>query len=147
MANAHKEHSAWLHFVDWGYGLLGVAEVQKTAKEPALVNLSIGLSASAQHAVLERFFKSGERYERLMCIAVPALHFRALSFVKKKTGKVVILPLYSAIAPLQRGRHYSSETIQERLKAALEHRLKCAREHLERRGRPIQRPSPEERYP
>ena len=95
-----------------------------------------------EHAVLARFLQSKVRYRNLLCIAVPALHFRALSFVKKKTGKVVILPLYSAIAPLQRGRHYSSETIQERLKAALEHRLKCARENLERRGRPIQRPSP-----
>src|SRR5437660_4856296 len=141
-ADATEYRGGWLHFLDWGNGLLGIAEIQKKPKKTVLLSLSIGSSASAEHAVLARFLQSKVRYRNLLCIAVPALHFRALSFVKKKTGKVVILPLYSAIAPLQRGRHYSSETIQERLKAALEHRLKCARENLERRGRPIQRPSP-----
>jgi hypothetical protein len=132
LANATTCHGGWLYFVEWGNGLLGTAEIQKAGKKPALVSLSIGSAAAVQHAVLSRFFESKVRYQHLRCIVAPSLHFRGLSYVNRATGKMVILPMYSAIAPLQRGRHYSCETVQERLRAALDHRLKCARENRER---------------
>jgi hypothetical protein len=132
LADATTCQGGWLYFLDWGHGLLGTAEIQKLGRKPALVSLSIGSAATPQHAVLERFFQSKVRYQHLRCIAVPSLHFRGLSYLNPTTGKVVIMPMYSAIAPLQRGRRYSCETIQERLKAALDHRLTCAREHQER---------------
>lgn len=132
LADATTCHGGWLYFLDWGNSLLGTAEVQNVGRKPALVSLSIGSAATAQHAVLARFFESTVRYEHLRCIVVPSLHFRGLSYVDRATGKVVILPMYSAIAPLQRGRRYSCKTVQERLRAALDHRLKCARENQER---------------
>jgi hypothetical protein len=135
-ADSTKYPGRLLHFLDWGNGLLGIAEIQKGVKKPALASLSIGSSASAQHTVLARFFQSKVRYRSLLCVAVPSLHFRALSYIDKATGKHVILPLYSAIAPLQRGRRYSSKTVQEKLIAALNRRLKSARESLERMGGP-----------
>jgi hypothetical protein len=132
LADATTCHGGSLYFLEWGNGLLGTAEIQKVGKKFALVSLSIGSAATAQHAVLARFFESKVRYQNLRCIALPSLHFRGLSYVNPATGKMVILPMYSAIAPLQRGRHYSCETVQKRLRAALDHRLKCARENQER---------------
>jgi hypothetical protein len=140
-ADATTWHGGWLHFLDWGNGLLGIAELHKNGRKSVLASLSIGSAASLQHAALARFFKSNAPYQNLRCIAIPALHFRGLLYVSKTTGNVLILPLYSAIAQMQRGRRYSCETVQERLNGALTHRLQCARGHLERLSGRSRRPS------
>ncbi len=132
LADATQLHGGWLFFLDWNDGLLGIAEVQRKGRGVRLVSLAIGPSASAQHAIVARFFQSRVAHKDLFCFIIPALHFRAISYVNKATGRLVVVPLYSAIVPLQRGRRYSSETIQEKLKVALDHRIRSARQHAER---------------
>lgn len=134
LADATK-HTGWLHFLDWGNGLRGIAETQKRTKGQALISLSVGPSADSQHSVTDRFLKSGARHKGLACIAIPSLHFRALSYVDKGTDKPMCVPLSSAIVPLRRGRRYSLSTIEAKLKTALDFRLKSARGHRERRAR------------
>jgi hypothetical protein len=140
IVDGSKDYSGWLQFLDWGNGLLGIAEIHQAGEKSSLFSVSFGPSANAQHAVLTRFFRSKVRYKHLLCIAVTSLHFRALRYVNQATGKVVILPLYSAIAPLAPGRRYSPKTAQARLQAALDHRLKSARENLKRATIPREHP-------
>lgn len=133
LADATK-HAGWVHFLDWGNGLRGIAEIQKGDKRPVLDSLSVGPSSDEEHSVMDRFLKSGVRYKALACVAVPSLHFRALSYVDKTTNKRMIVPLSSATVPLQRGRRYSAETVQQKLKVALDFYLKSAREYRERQS-------------
>jgi hypothetical protein len=126
------KHSGWLHFLDWGNGLHGIAEIQKGNRRPVLDSLSLGPSSDTEHLIVERFLKSGVRYKALACLAVPSLHFRALSYVNKDTNRHMIVPLSSPTVPLQRGRRYYSETVQTRLKAAVDFVLRSEREYRER---------------
>lgn len=131
LADATK-HSGWLHFLDWGNGLHGIAEIQKGNRRPVLDSLSLGPPSDTEHSIVEQFLKSGVRYEELACLAIPALHFRALTYVNKDTNRHMVVPLSSPTWPLQRGRRYSSETVQARLKAAVDFVLRSEREYRER---------------
>lgn len=134
LAGAIK-HEGWLHFLEWRNGLLGIAETDDSAKPRNLARVSIGPSADAESSVVAKFLKSKVPHKGLACIAVPSLHFRALSYIDKKTDKLMVVPLSSPVVRLQRGRRYTSITVQEKLQAALDFRLKAAREHQIRQAR------------
>src|SRR5437773_7228978 len=61
IVDGSKDYSGWLQFLDWGNGLLGIADIHEAGEKSSLVSVSFGPSAIAQHDVLTQFFRSKVR--------------------------------------------------------------------------------------
>jgi hypothetical protein len=121
----------WTEFLHWKHGLVAVVDIRKDFIVSSLVT---GPPAMTQWRIAQRIPDCVVRRKDFHLIAVPALHFRAFTYVeRKKKTKRILIPLQSSIVALQLGKKYSAGSVGNRLEKALEHRIQSALEGSQRR--------------
>jgi len=125
------EHCGWSQFLHLKHKLFGNAEI---TKEGVLTSLSIGPSSKLQHKIIAKVIKSGVHRKRLCLLAVPALHFRGLSYPCGINNHTKIVTLSSPIVPLRRGAGYRGATVLGRLRGGLVARISAGRKIRHTRG-------------
>jgi hypothetical protein len=131
--NAGERGIGWTQFLRWKYGMVAVADIRKNL---VVSSLATGKSATVQYGIAGRILSSAVGGEDFRIVSVPVLHFRALVYVqrRKKDKQKIVVPLLSPLVPLRLGRRYTVDSVCNRLKKALEHRIQSALEGSRRSG-------------
>jgi hypothetical protein len=131
--NAGEHGVGWTQFLRWKYGMVAIADIRKNF---VVSSMATGKSATVQYGIAERILSSAAGCEDFRIVSVPLLHFRALVYVRrrKKDKQKIVVPLLSPVVPLRVGRTYTADSVCNRLKKAVEHRIQIALQGNRRSG-------------